>query len=244
MLLHKVINGFPLKSFIMLTMAQINPKIEESWKKELAGEFRSHYFSQLKDFLVEEKKKYRVFPPGSLIFNAFNHTPFDKVKVVILGQDPYHGFGQAHGLCFSVPEGVPKPPSLVNIFREIQSDLGVSPPAQGTLIKWADQGVLLINAILTVRENQAGSHQGRGWEQLTDAAIRVLSEKREGLIFLLWGKFAITKKELIDNSCHFVLTAPHPSPLSASRGFLGCRHFSQVNTLLQQMGKEEINWSL
>jgi len=225
-------------------MEQINPKIEEKWKEVLAGEFRSPYFSQLKDFLVEEKKRYRIFPPGSLIFNAFNHAPFENVKVVILGQDPYHGFGQAHGLCFSVPEGVPKPPSLVNIFKEIQSDLGIVPPAHGTLIKWADQGVLLINAMLTVRENQAGSHQGKGWEQFTDSAIRALSEKREGLIFLLWGNFAIAKKELIDTSRHFILTAPHPSPLSASRGFLGCRHFSHVNTLLKQMGKEEIDWGL
>ena len=225
-------------------MEQINPKIEESWKEVLSDEFRSPYFSKLKNFLVEEKKRYRIFPPGALIFNAFNHTPFEKIKVVILGQDPYHGFGQAHGLCFSVPEGIPKPPSLVNIFKEIQSDLGIPVPAQGTLIKWADQGILLINATLTVRENQAGSHQGRGWEQFTDAAIQALSEKREGLIFLLWGKFAIAKKELIDTSRHFILTAPHPSPLSASRGFLGCRHFSQVNTLLKQMGKEEIDWSL
>ena len=225
-------------------MEQINPNIEESWKEVLSGEFRSPYFSQLKDFLVEEKKRFRVFPPGALIFNAFNHTPFEKVKVVILGQDPYHGFGQAHGLCFSVPEGVAKPPSLVNIFKEIHSDLGIPVPSQGTLIKWADQGVLLINATLTVRENKAGSHQRRGWEQFTDAAIKALSARREGLIFLLWGKFAIAKRELIEPSRHFIMTAPHPSPLSASRGFLGCRHFSQVNTLLKQMGKEEIDWSL
>ena len=218
--------------------------IEESWKEVLSNEFSSPYFSQLKDFLVEEKKRYRIFPPGSLIFNAFNHTPFEKVKVVILGQDPYHGFGQAHGLCFSVPEGVPKPPSLVNIVKEIHSDLGIPIPSKGTLIKWTNQGVLLLNATLTVRENKAGAHQGRGWEQFTDAAIKALSIKREGVIFLLWGKFAITKKELIDTSRHFVLTAPHPSPLSASRGFHGCRHFSQANTLLKQMGKEEIDWSL
>jgi uracil-DNA glycosylase len=210
----------------------------------LSQAFDQPSFRELKKFLVEERKRFRVFPPGSLIFNAFNHTPFDQVKVVILGQDPYHGAGQAHGLCFSVPDGVPAPPSLVNIFKEIRADLGISPSASGNLTRWADQGVLLLNATLTVRENQAGSHQGKGWEQFTDAAIRALSENREGLIFLLWGNFAIAKIELIDASKHFILTAPHPSPLSASRGFFGCHHFSQVNTLLKQMGKEEINWNL
>jgi len=225
-------------------MEKINPLIEESWKDVLSKEFNQPYFASLKEFLVEEKKRFRIFPPGSLIFNAFNHTAFDKVKVVILGQDPYHGIGQAHGLCFSVPEGVAKPPSLINILKEIQNDLGISPPGQGNLTLWADQGILLLNATLTVRENQAGSHQGKGWEQFTDAAIRELSEKKKGLIFLLWGNYAIAKKELIDLSKHFILTAPHPSPLSASRGFFGCRHFSQANALLKQMGKEEINWAL
>ncbi|MFH1160664.1 MAG: uracil-DNA glycosylase [bacterium] len=220
----------------------MNPVIEASWKEILGDEFPKTYFSALKQFLVEEKKRFRIFPPGSLIFNAFNHTPFDKVKVILLGQDPYHGYGQAHGLCFSVPDGVPQPPSLLNIFKEINDDLGFPPPAHGNLTRWADQGVLLLNATLTVRENQAGSHQGKGWEQFTDAAIRALSGKREGLIFLLWGNFAIAKKELIDASKHFILTAPHPSPLSASRGFFGCRHFSQVNNLLKQMGKGEIKW--
>lgn len=224
-------------------MEKINPFIEESWKKILVEEFDKPYFFSLKEFLLEEKKRFRVFPPGSLIFNAFNHTSFENVKVVILGQDPYHGPGQAHGLCFSVPEGVPQPPSLVNIFKEIQTDTGGPRLSHGNLTRWADQGILLLNATLTVRENQAGSHQGKGWEQFTNAAIMALSEKREGLIFLLWGNFAIAKKELIDRSKHFVLTAPHPSPLSASRGFFGCRHFSQVNALLRQMGKDEINWT-
>lgn len=223
-------------------MEKINPHIETSWKDRLQHEFEQPYFTTLKEFLVGEKQRYRVFPPGSLIFNAFNHTPFDQVKVVILGQDPYHGYGQAHGLCFSVPEGIPKPPSLINIFKEIKADLGADSPHHGNLTGWADQGVLLLNATLTVRENQAGSHQGKGWEQFTDAAIRALSDQREGIIFLLWGNFAIAKKELIDTSKHVILTAPHPSPLSASRGFLGCRHFSRTNELLKQMGKAEINW--
>jgi uracil-DNA glycosylase len=225
-------------------MENINPVMEEGWKEVLAEEFRKPYFAELKSFLVEEKKKYRVFPPGSLIFNAFNHTPFDRVKVVILGQDPYHGAGQAHGLCFSVPDGVPKPPSLVNIFKELQLDLGLVPPAHGNLESWTHQGVLLLNATLTVRENQAGSHQNKGWEMFTDEAIRQLSARRKGLIFVLWGNFAIAKRALIDASRHFVLTAPHPSPLSASRGFIGCRHFSQINTLLRQMSVTEINWQL
>lgn len=225
-------------------MEKIDPRIEGSWKAVLSPEFDQPYFRELKEFLIEDRKRFRVFPPGSLIFNAFNHTPFDQVKVVILGQDPYHGSGQAHGLCFSVPEGVQPPPSLVNIFKEMVTDLGIKPPAHGNLSRWADQGVLLLNATLTVRENQAGSHQGKGWERFTDAAISALSGKREGVIFLLWGNYAIAKRELIDLSKHFILTAPHPSPLSASRGFFGCSHFSQVNTLLKQMGKDEICWDL
>jgi uracil-DNA glycosylase len=225
-------------------MDRINPVIEESWKQVLDNEFNKSYFSDLKQFLVAEKQRFRVFPPGPAIFNAFNHTAFPAVKVVLLGQDPYHGYGQAHGLCFSVPEGVPKPPSLINIFKELNSDLGVPSPSHGNLTKWALQGVLLLNATLTVRENQAGSHQGKGWETFTDAAISALSEKREGLIFMLWGNYAISKRELVDSSKHFILTAPHPSPLSASRGFFGCRHFSQTNNLLKQMGKEPVDWSL
>ena len=210
----------------------------------LADEFNKEYFLELKSFLLEEKKTYRVFPPGKLIFNAFDHTPFDRVKVVLLGQDPYHGAEQAHGLCFSVPEGVPKPPSLVNILKELKSDLGYDEPLHGNLTKWADQGVLLLNATLTVRENQAGSHQNHGWETFTDAAIKQLSERREGLIFILWGNYAIAKKALIDTSRHAILSSVHPSPLSAHRGFFGCRHFSQVNNLLRQHGVEEIDWRL
>jgi uracil-DNA glycosylase len=225
-------------------MADINPSIEESWKSVLSAEFNKPYFLELKGFLLEEKKKFRVFPPGSLIFNAFNHTPFGKVKVVFIGQDPYHGYGQAHGLCFSVPNGVSKPPSLVNIFKELENDLGISPPPHGNLEKWADQGVLLLNATLTVRENQAGSHQRKGWEAFTDAAIRQLSAQKEGVIFVLWGNFAIAKKELIDSTRHPVLTAAHPSPLSASKGFFGCHHFSKINEILRKQGKQEIDWRL
>ncbi len=225
-------------------MEKVNPVIEESWKALLGSEFDKIYFSELKTFLLEEKKNYRVFPPGKLIFNAFDQTPFDRVKVVILGQDPYHGAGQAHGLCFSVPEGVPKPPSLINIFKEIQDDLGINIPRNGNLTKWAHQGVLLLNATLTVRENQAGSHQNHGWETFTDAAISQLSLQREGLIFVLWGNYAMAKKSLIDATKHVLLTSVHPSPLSAHRGFFGCRHFSRINNLLRQQGVQEIDWRL
>ena len=225
-------------------MENIAPVIEPSWKEALRDEFNKDYFRQLKLFLLEEKKKYRVFPRGQLIFNAFNHTPFDRVKVVLLGQDPYHGPGQAHGLCFSVPEGVQKPPSLVNIFKELKSDLGIDEPVTGNLTKWADQGVLLLNATLTVRENQAGSHQGHGWETFTDAAIRQLSHQRTGLIFILWGNYAMAKRPLISTPRHFILSSVHPSPLSAHRGFFGCRHFSQVNNLLRQQGADEIDWRI
>jgi len=225
-------------------MDKINPVIDESWKKILEAEFNKPYFSDLKQFILEEKRKYRIFPPGPLIFNAFNRTPFDRVKVVVLGQDPYHGYGQAHGLCFSVPDGVTQPPSLVNIFKELETDLGIPPPRHGNLEKWTNQGVLLLNATLTVRENQAGSHQNRGWETFTDVAIMQLSTRRDGLIFVLWGNYAIAKKALIEPSRHFVLTAAHPSPFSANRGFLGCRHFSQINNLLRQMSVPEIDWSL
>jgi len=225
-------------------MEKVNPVIDESWKAVLDAEFEKNYFQNLKSFLLEEKQKYRIYPPGKMIFNAFDHTPFDKVKVVLLGQDPYHGPGQAHGLCFSVPPGIPKPPSLNNILKELQSDLGLDPPANGDLTRWADQGVLLLNATLTVRENQAGSHQNRGWETFTDAAISQLSLQRSGLVFVLWGNFAIAKRTLIDASRHHILTAVHPSPLSAHRGFFGCRHFSKINNLLQQQGVSEIDWSL
>ena len=222
----------------------INPTIEKGWKKALEEEFGKPYFTELKTFLVAEKQKFRIFPPGPLIFNAFDHTPFDKVRVVFLGQDPYHGRGQAHGLCFSVPEGIERPPSLINIFKEMEADLSIPPPQHGNLEKWADQGVLLLNATLTVRENQAGSHQHRGWEQFTDAVMRRLSEKKEKLIFVLWGNFAIAKRNMIDVERHHVLTAAHPSPLSAYKGFFGCRHFSEINRILKEQGGKEIDWRL
>lgn len=219
-------------------------KIDPSWYEVLRPQFEAPYFAQLKEFLVAERKQHTCYPPGSKIFNAFDHTPFDKVKVVILGQDPYHEPGQAMGLCFSVPQGIAVPPSLKNIIAEINSDLGTAVPATtGDLTGWADQGVLLLNATLTVRAHQAGSHQRRGWEQFTDAAIQALSQQRTGIVFLLWGSYAIAKKSLIDPTKHHVLTAPHPSPLSAYRGFFGCRHFSQCNSLLQQQGLPPIDWT-
>lgn len=221
----------------------ITPKIEESWKNVLKDEFNQLYFIELKKFLIEEKKKFRIFPPGHLIFNAYNLTPFHKVKVVIIGQDPYHGFGQAHGLCFSVPKGVPKPPSLINIFKELKDDLNIDPPDHGDLTQWALQGVFLINAILTVRENQPSSHRNKGWENFTDATIKALSDKRENLVFLLWGKFAQEKKYLINTSKHLILEAAHPSPYSAA-GFFGCRHFSKTNEYLISKGIEPINWKI
>ena len=225
-------------------MTTINPIIEESWKEILRDEFNAPYFKNLKDFLVEEKKHYTIFPPGNLIFNAFNLTPFDQVKVVLLGQDPYHNVHQAHGLCFSVQPGIEHPRSLVNIFKELHDDLGVKIPQNGNLEKWAQQGVLLLNATLTVRAHQAGSHQNHGWETFTDAVIRKLSENKEGLIFLLWGNYAQAKESLIDTSKHYILKTVHPSPLSASRGFFGCKHFSKTNGILQQLGKEIIDWEL
>jgi len=222
----------------------INPQIEESWKEVLINEFRQEYFSTLKTFLVEEKKHNVIYPPGPLIFNAFNHTPFSKVKVVILGQDPYHGPGQAHGLCFSVPNGIQKPPSLINIFKEIEADLHIPAPKSGNLEKWANQGVLLLNATLSVRAHQAGSHQKKGWERFTDAAITALSKNCSGIVFLLWGAYAQAKAEIIDKSKHHILTAPHPSPLSVTRGFFGCKHFSKTNEILRGSGKVEIDWEI
>jgi len=225
-------------------MQKIDPNIEKGWKSVLMDQFQSPYFTTLKEFLVEEKKKYTVYPPGRLIFNAFQHTPFEAVKVVILGQDPYHGKGQAHGLCFSVPPGVPKPPSLVNIFKELQSDLGTPLPEHGTLEKWANQGVLLINATLTVRDGQAGSHQNKGWETFTNRVIEVVSQEKTGVVFLLWGRYAQAKASLIDENKHLLLKAAHPSPLSAHNGFFGCRHFSRTNEYLAQQGKSGIDWTL
>ena len=228
----------------MSEKVSINPTIDESWKEALEKEFQSDYFKLLKGFLVEERKKFIIYPPASRIFASFNYTPFDDVKVVIIGQDPYHGQGQANGLCFSVNDGVPQPPSLQNIFKELHSDLGIPIPKTGNLEPWAKQGILLLNATLTARANQAGSHQKHGWEQFTDAAIHALSEKRKGLIFILWGKFAQAKEILIDTSKHHVLKAPHPSPFSVHSGFFGCKHFSKTNELLRKEGLKEIDWRI
>lgn len=219
-------------------------KINPSWYEVLKPQFEAPYFSELKSFLIAERQQYTCYPKGANIFAAFDHTPFDKVKVVIIGQDPYHEPGQAMGLCFSVPDGIAVPPSLVNIIKEINSDLGTNIPLTcGNLTGWADQGVLLLNATLTVRAHQAGSHQRHGWEQFTDAAISELSARRSGIVFLLWGSYAIAKAQLIDRSKHHVLTAPHPSPLSAYRGFFGCRHFSTTNTILANQGQQPIDWT-
>jgi uracil-DNA glycosylase len=225
-------------------MTEVKPQIEESWKEILQEQFNSSYFKSIKEFLVGEKQRFTVYPPGSLIFNAFNLTPFPAVRVVIIGQDPYHGAGQAHGLCFSVPRGISAPPSLVNIFKEINADLGIPLPKHGNLERWARQGVLLLNATLTVRANQAGSHQKKGWEIFTDAIISQLSKQRVGLVFLLWGKFAQDKESLIDTQKHYILKAAHPSPYSAYNGFFGCRHFSKTNEILRRHGLPEIDWSV
>jgi uracil-DNA glycosylase len=225
-------------------MKKINPVIESSWLKALTEEFEKLYFLALKDFLIEEKKRFKIYPPGSDIFAAFNYTPFDKVKVVILGQDPYHGSGQAHGLCFSVNHGVKKPPSLQNIFKELQTDIGISISESGNLKKWAQEGVLLLNATLTVRSGQAGSHQNKGWELFTDAVIRKLSDSRQHLVFILWGNYAIAKEILIDPRKHLILKSAHPSPFSAERGFYGSRPFSKTNDYLTQQNLVPVNWDL
>lgn len=217
-------------------------KIENSWKRELQEEFDKDYFRILTDFVRDEYTRHRIYPPGSLIFNAFNLCPFDKVKVVLLGQDPYHEPGQAHGLCFSVQDGVPFPPSLQNIFKETLNDVGKPMPSSGNLSSWAQQGVLLLNATLTVREHQAGSHQGKGWETFTDTVIRILSQRKEHLVFILWGSYAQKKGDVIDRSRHLVLSSAHPSPLSAYRGFFGNHHFSLANDYLIRTGQQPINW--
>lgn len=222
-------------------MSSISPIIEESWKSVLKAEFDTDYFKNLKEFLITERSNYTVYPRGAEIFAAFNLTPFEQVKVVLIGQDPYHGEGQAHGLSFSVPDGIKQPPSLVNIFKELKTDLGIEPPKSGNLERWAKQGVLLLNATLTVRANTAGSHQKKGWELFTDATIKAISEKRTGIVFLLWGNYAKQKAELIDKTKHHVLTAAHPSPL-AGGAFFGCRHFSKTNALLNEQGIKEISW--
>lgn len=220
-------------------------KIESSWKNVLKPEFAKPYFMEAVTFLRMEKSAGKlIYPPGSLLFNAFNTTPFDKVKVVLLGQDPYHGAGQAHGLCFSVPEGIGIPPSLVNIFKELNSDTGVAFPKSGNLLRWAEQGVLLLNTSLSVRANEPMSHAKIGWAQFTDTVISKISDLKKNVVFLLWGKFAQEKQVLIDETKHLVLKAAHPSPYSANNGFLGCRHFSKTNEYLVRNGIDPIDWSL
>lgn len=216
--------------------------IEKNWKEELSDEFNKDYFIKLVEFIRSEISSHKVvYPKGSLIFNAFNSTPFDKVKVVILGQDPYHGPGQAHGLSFSVPDGIKFPPSLVNIFKELQTDLGKVPPSSGCLDRWASQGVFLLNSVLTVRAGEAASHSKIGWTDFTDAVIKRVSDKKSGVVFLLWGNFAKSKRDLIDSKKHYILEAAHPSPL-AGGAFFGCRHFSRTNEILKSIGKEPIDW--
>ena len=217
-------------------------KIENSWKNALNEIFSQDFFSQLTTFVRDEYQSHQVFPPGKEIFNAFWHCPLEKVKVVILGQDPYHGPGQAHGLSFSVKPGIPFPPSLLNILKEIRQDIGKDMPPNGDLTRWAHQGVFLLNATLTVRAHQAGSHQNRGWEQFTDEVIKVINHHRENVVFLLWGAYAQKKSALIDENRHLILKAPHPSPLSAHRGFLGCGHFSKTNQFLESKGFQPIDW--
>lgn len=219
--------------------------LEPSWLAHLGAEFEAPYMVDLRAFLMTEKQAGKqIFPPGKEFFNAFAHTPLDQVKVVILGQDPYHGPGQAHGLCFSVREGVPAPPSLQNIFKEIHAELGFDIPSHGSLTSWADQGVLLLNSVLSVESGRAGSHQGRGWEEFTDRVIDVINREREGVVFMLWGSYAKRKGAMIDASRHHVLTAPHPSPLSAHRGFFGCGHFAAANDYLERNGQQAIDWRL
>lgn len=224
-------------------MSKTEVEIEASWKAALNEEFDKEYFKNLVAFLKSEKQSGQIiYPPGNRIFAAFNNTPFDKVKVVILGQDPYHGPGQANGLCFSVSDGVRQPPSLQNIFKELNVDTGMPIPITGNLEPWTKQGVLLLNAMLTVRANAPASHQKAGWELFTDAAIRALSEKREGIVFILWGRFAQGKEVLIDTFKHYILKAAHPSPFSAYNGFFGCKHFTQTNNILAQQNKTPIDW--
>jgi uracil-DNA glycosylase len=220
----------------------MNVRIESSWKSKLSSEFKKEYFIRLSGFVKDEYRQKAIFPPGALIFNAFNLCPYDKVKAVIIGQDPYHGPGQAHGLCFSVRDGVEYPPSLINIFKEIESDLGYRPLPSGNLERWASQGVLLLNATLTVRAHQAGSHQNKGWEEFTDSVIRIINSDKVNIVFFLWGSYAQRKGESIDRSKHFVLESVHPSPLSAGRGFFGNKHFSRCNDYLVSKGIEPINW--
>lgn len=221
----------------------VDPQIHPSWKEALKEEFGKEYFFKLKQFLVEEKKKGNIiYPPGPMIFNAFNLTPLENVKVVILGQDPYHGAGQAHGLSFSVQKGIKSPPSLKNIYKELKDDLGIEPPLHGDLTHWAKQGVFLLNAILTVKANAPASHQKKGWEDFTNAVIKTVSDQKEGVVFILWGAYAHSKETLIDTQKHCIIKSPHPSPFSADRGFFGSKPFSRANNYLRSIGKEEIKW--
>lgn len=225
-------------------MSTKSPKIHESWLNVMKEEFNKDYFSHLKSFLTAEKSSHKIFPPGQKIFAAYDYTPFEDVKVVIIGQDPYHGFGQANGLSFSVNKGVTPPPSLKNIFKELQDDLNIAPPDHGDLSKWAHEGVLMLNAVLTVRASHPGSHRNQGWEEFTNTTIRKLSEERNHLVFILWGKFAQGKKEFIDTSKHCIIESPHPSPYSAGNGFFGSKPFSRANDYLKSVGKEPIDWQL
>lgn len=218
--------------------------IEAGWRSVLKEEFEKDYFKSLVEFVQQEMESQTIYPPQDEIFAAFNYTPFEELNVVLLGQDPYHGAGQAHGLCFSVAEGVKQPPSLKNIFKELESDVGTTIPKSGCLTKWAKQGVLLLNATLTVRAKTAGSHQKKGWEEFTDQVIRTISDQKSGVVFILWGRYAQDKEQLIDASKHHVLKAAHPSPFSAKNGFFGCKHFSQTNEFLKKQNKKEIDWQI
>ena len=220
----------------------MNVNIASSWKNILSQEFEKNYFRDLVVFVKEEYAQHKIYPAGKNIFAAFDHCSFDDLKVVIIGQDPYHGAGQANGLCFSVNDGIPIPPSLINIFKEIKSDIGKDIPSSGNLCRWADQGVLLLNATLTVRAQTPGSHQKKGWEQFTDAVIKIISEKKERVVFLLWGAYAQKKGEIIDSSKHLVLSSAHPSPIAVNRGFFGNKHFSKTNDYLKSQGLPIINW--
>jgi len=222
----------------------VDVRIEQSWKSKLAKEFEQDYFAGLTDFVREEYRQYTIYPPGRLIFNAFDLCPFEQVRVVILGQDPYHEEGQAHGLCFSVKNNVPFPPSLQNIFRELKNDLGISYPKSGDLTKWAQQGVLLLNAVLSVRQGFATSHKDMGWEQFTDFILKLINDKQEPVVYILWGKYAINKAALLTNPHHLIITGPHPSPLSAYRGFFGGKYFSKCNQFLASQGIKKIDWNL
>ncbi len=230
--------------FWVTTMTSLKPQIHQSWLKYLEPEFSKDYMKSLKKFLQEEKKSQKIYPPGDLIFNALNLTPFDQVKVVVIGQDPYHNPGQAHGLSFSVPRGVKAPPSLMNIYKELKNDLDIPVASHGFLESWAKQGVLMLNAVLTVRENQPGSHAGKGWEEFTTAVIQNLNEHREKLVYLLWGNYAQKKAEMINANKNLILKSTHPSPFSAHQGFLGCGHFSKTNQYLIKTGQIPIDWRL